>query len=263
MKWLFLLLLIVNVAFFSWSYFSEGEVVTANRPQATSLLSPNQLQLLSELTQDEMPPLRELAAEAEQEQPVAIDMEREVEVEAEQEIVQAPPAVVETVPPPQRHCFRVSDIAKKKTVEKLLQVVEQGGGELLSQGQGKIQIKKYWVMLPPYQSRSAAIAAITQLKKTRVKDYYRIRSGDYVNAISLGVFSTIDAAKRRVREVKALTAKIGRPSPRVEEIELPAKRFWVVYAGPSELQEGEWRKRLEKIGRFQLDGEACPTEATN
>ena len=262
MKWLFLLLLMANLVFFSWNYFSESEIVAADKTGISSPASPDQLKLLSELTRDEMPPLRDYADKEEEKQPVASDNEEndeQVIAQAEAPVeVPEPDPVIETPAQPQKQCFRMTDIVNKKALQTVLQVLEKEKGEVLSKGETQIQIKKYWVMLPPYKSRSEAISAIKQLKNTKVKDYYRIRSGDYVNAISLGVFSTNDAAKRRVSKVRAQTAKIGRP--KIEEIEFSAKRFWVVYSGPPEPEESEWRKKMEKAGSFELNRESCPAE---
>jgi hypothetical protein len=266
MKWLFLLLLIGNIAYFSWNLFGEGGAVSVEKPLPEVVVSNAQLQLLSELTQDEMPPLRGIVDEKESEQgEIKADEEinngSEVVTDTEPGVEQVASSDEEMITPePQRLCYRVTNINKKKNQESLLRVIKEDNGRLLSEGETQIQLKKYWVMLPPYKSPSAAIAALKQLKETKVKDYYRIHSGDYTNAISLGLYSTIDAAKRRVREVRAQNITVG--SPKLEEIELPAKRFWLTFSGTADVEAAAWNSRFEKlgIGQFELAEEICSPE---
>ena len=262
MRWLFLLLLIGNLAFFTWNYFDEGNAAPIEKSLPKVKTGTAHLQLLSELTQDEMPSLRGMVGvkEEAQDEP-RLEEEPESEPEVEPEIVQAAISEEKVVThEPQRLCYRVTDIVKQKHQENLLRAIEDEDGKLLSRGETQIQLKKYWVMLPPYKSRSAAIAAIEQLKETKVKDYYRIRSGDYANAISLGLFSSYDTAKRRVREVRKYKLTMG--NPKLEEIELPAKRFWLVFSGEPDIDVATWNSSFEKleIGQFKLAEEVCAPE---
>lgn len=258
MKWLFLLLLIANVAFFSWSFYSEQQFVATAKVQPVEPPAANQLQLLSELTRDEMPPLRDQAGKVEEKQPVI----EEVEVAEPADVVEVPvpeeAPIVETPPEPPKICFRVTNIGDKKVLQSLLKIVGQGKGEVVSQGESEIPKKKYWVMLPPYKSRTAANNALAQIKKTRVKDYFRIRSGDYVNAISLGVFSTMQAAKRRVSSVKKPLARIGRS--RIEVVDYSVTRPWILFSAEADRDEAAWRKSMKKAGTFKLSGDTCPAD---
>lgn len=53
----------------------------------------------------------------------------------------------------------------------------------------------YWVYLPPFESRKAAIKRLRELQTNKV-DSYLITQGELANGISLGVFENIDSARR-------------------------------------------------------------------
>ncbi len=54
----------------------------------------------------------------------------------------------------------------------------------------------YWVYLPPFKTHAGRVKKIRQLKELGVADYFVVQeSGRWMNAISLGVFKTEEAAK--------------------------------------------------------------------
>jgi hypothetical protein len=71
----------------------------------------------------------------------------------------------------------------------------------------------YWVYIPPLKNRAAVNRKLAELKAAGVKEYFVVQTpGHWLNAISLGVFKTRDAAENFLRVVHAegvRTAKVG------------------------------------------------------
>lgn len=60
----------------------------------------------------------------------------------------------------------------------------------------------YWVYIPPLKKHANRVKKIQQLKELGVEDYFVVQeSGQWLNAISLGVFKTEEAAKNYQAEL--------------------------------------------------------------
>lgn len=82
--------------------------------------------------------------------------------------------------------------------------------------------KGFWVLLPPEASRAQARVHINALKAKGVTDYFLVATGDMTNAVSLGVFSQSDTAKRRYDEIKDMGFK-----PKLQSVDLPLRVYWL------------------------------------
>lgn len=71
----------------------------------------------------------------------------------------------------------------------------------------------YWVYIPPLKNKAAANQKIAELKAMGVREYFVLQtSGHWLNAISLGIFKTRDAAQNYLNDLQAKgvhTARIG------------------------------------------------------
>jgi len=76
------------------------------------------------------------------------------------------------------------------------------------------EITRHWVFIPPMSDRKAADNAVAQLKKQGVSDV-SLRPD---NSISLGVFSTEDAAARFLTSLQAKGVKNAEAGPFVREL---------------------------------------------
>lgn len=87
--------------------------------------------------------------------------------------------------------------------------------------------KDYRVLLPPADSSSAAFRTLRELKAQKI-DSFVIREGPYALGISLGVFSTLGAAKRMQEQIirQNYPAELA-PIPRLQ------RRYWAVLADGS------------------------------
>jgi len=71
----------------------------------------------------------------------------------------------------------------------------------------------YWVYIPPLKDKAAVAQKIAQLKARGVPEYFAVQeAGEWLNAISLGVFKTQAAAQHFLDSLNAKdvrTAKVG------------------------------------------------------
>jgi len=74
---------------------------------------------------------------------------------------------------------------------------------------------RWWVFIPPLPTRAAANARVAELKKQGIGDSSLINDDPvWRNAISLGVFSSEDAASRRVEDLKRRGVRGAQAAPR-------------------------------------------------
>jgi hypothetical protein len=71
----------------------------------------------------------------------------------------------------------------------------------------------YWVYIPPLRNKAAVNRKIAELKTLGVREYFVVQiSGHWLNAISLGVFKTRDAAQNFLHDLNTKgvrTAQVG------------------------------------------------------
>ena len=104
--------------------------------------------------------------------------------------------------------FSGTDLARATTALSALQL-----GDKLGQRQVEYAIG-YWVYIPPAKDKAAVNQKIAQLKSRGIDEYFIVSdAGPWLNAISLGVFKTQEAAQhfleelRRTKDVRS--ARIG------------------------------------------------------
>ena len=75
-------------------------------------------------------------------------------------------------------------------------------GDKLSQYQVERAIS-YWVYIPPLKSKAAVTQKIAQLKERGIAEYFVVPdAGPWLNAISLGVFKTQEAAQHFLDDLR-------------------------------------------------------------
>jgi hypothetical protein len=136
--------------------------------------------------------------------------------------VSAPVAVSEPVevPPPSRApakpnvqaCmewgeFSGADLKRATAALREFQLGDRLGQRHVEQSIG------YWVYIPPLRDKAAVAQKIAQLKARGVEEYFVVpESGPWLNAISLGVFKTREAAQGFLEELRTKdvrTAQVG------------------------------------------------------
>lgn len=201
MRVIFMLLLLANLGLLAWTWWHAGnEDLPRGRPAAVA----QRLLLL-----DETP-----STGAGEEQLARNATEEEI------------PAVIEPVPA--RQCFSVGPFESVEQAELATRrLAELGIRAGMREAGGQIRAG-FWVYLPPFGSRSAAMQAADELRGRGVQDLFVVTDPAQRNAISLGLFSTPDRADQRA-------AQIGRLgySPRVAERFRDATVYWLDFAEPA------------------------------
>lgn len=94
--------------------------------------------------------------------------------------------------------FSGPDLARATAALSALQL-----GDRLSQRPIKRDVS-YWVYIPPLKNKAAVHRKIAELKALHVKEYFAMQTpGHWLNAISLGVFKTRDAAENFLHGLQA------------------------------------------------------------
>lgn len=121
-----------------------------------------------------------------------------------------------------QQCRSLGPFADKAQARRALSLVETAGIAAQLRISKDARRKAYWVLLPPAESRQAALEHIARLKQLQVKDYFLVATGEMTNAVSLGVFSKFESAHRRIKEMQKLGFR-----PEFRPVELPVREYWV------------------------------------
>lgn len=222
MKWFFVLLLLVNVAYLGWEIDRSSKQYRANKQEAITIpAGTNELKLVTEL---EAPPeTRQVmfTPEADSQQvmmtnmlPIEMNPNTENMVQTmlnessstqlNDGFLQEDSGGLDIDPEPANTiCYTYGPIPEEKESELMSDWLTGRGiqyeqRETMEDGQ-----PKFWVYLAPQASTARAEQTLAELKQRGIRDLQLIRSGDLLNAVSLGLFSTQAAVNRRLNEVKA------------------------------------------------------------
>jgi hypothetical protein len=206
MRWFFTLLMLTNLTLAGWLYW-QNKTLHSESPIGRGTVQ-GRLQLLGELPQQSLQPIANTPEVPSSEIPGA---SLETGVPSSE-----PAAIAESLhAEEQATCIRISPLAKAADVEKLTRKLVQANITVLDSGEGFTERLTYWVMIPPYKSDKAARDAAAELAKAKVRDFLVVRSGEYENGVSLGLFSQMEGAESRLREINALKLTIRKPEIRI------------------------------------------------
>ncbi len=206
MKWLVVVLMITNLAYFGWEYnqqliskrntlMVEAETIVKELPAGTPVLqllreaqqAPEQTTMVSETSSPQLESDISIAEQEHQqdEQPIAV---------SNAEPIQETSA--------QLSCYSIGPIQKEedsKTTFEWLQEHAQEANQRIEEIQ---ENKRFWVYLEPADDPDLTQQTLEELGRRGVKDYRLIKKGDMKNAISLGVYAAQDSVNRRLAEMK-------------------------------------------------------------
>ncbi len=193
MKWIFGLLILVNLVFFA--VMQWGSALTAETVAPTQApFNADKIKIVSIL-----PASSPLPTSA---------------VTFAPAVVSAPviPVVVAASAPAALSCMEWGEFsgADLRQAEKTLAELNLGDR---SKKRTVEYVSGYWVYIPPLKSPAQIKKKIEQLKKFEVEDYFVMKeAGVWKNSISLGLFKTEESAKNylsKLREQGVRSAKIG------------------------------------------------------
>lgn len=225
MRWLFLFVLTLNLAYIAWQASLPSPDLYADVPPLKNV-SP--VVLLSEVRNNEQPdqtavlaqqestdnPTLEVAATVE---PMASELEiaaitpaKESEVVTESaSTIESPDAIAggaETDQPLlSRSCYTLGPFRDLDVLRGLTREIKSYVVAADFRGREEKEQYLYWVYIKPEKSLEEAIQTGERLKTNKIKDFYVIREGDNVNGVSLGRFRNKDRASRLAKKV----AKLG------------------------------------------------------
>ncbi|NOR52383.1 MAG: hypothetical protein GQ470_07155 [Gammaproteobacteria bacterium] len=99
---------------------------------------------------------------------------------------------------------------------------------VVSEGKERRKKVNYWVVIPPFSSRVDAVSARRALQRVKVVDTFIIQSGSRANALSMGLYSKEESAKRRVNYINAKKLAIAKAS--IETLTLYVDQKWIKIA---------------------------------
>lgn len=210
MRVLVFLLILGNLLFLAWS---QGYLGSSSNPDALRV----QHQLLADqvriVARDEPPPLAEKSekdAKKPEKLPVADVEKKTVE-----------------------NCLQLTDVPVVD-VERVEALLAGKFSDLkATRTETKEASSSYWVFIPPLASKKDAENKVAELKKLQVDDYYIVNeSGTNNHAVSLGLFSTREAAESYLETLKGkkvksaqITEKNGKPALATLEVRGPETFF--------------------------------------
>lgn len=204
MRVFFLFLLIINVLIGIWFYTQPVKNHLAIKPL------PENLQRIEMLHEDSVKPQAKSTA----------SIAKQVVVEASADTISADST--------NKSGMVCSTLGPFKDEAILKQAQKQLHGQVLNisvRKREENQRHRYWVYMPVMASRAIAIEASKRLAQAKIGDYYRVRSGEKKNAISLGHYREKSHAERRVSNLK----KAGFDTE-VEVIFRKIDVFWLDYS---------------------------------
>lgn len=188
MKYLFILLAIVNIGYWSWHSFISGWLEPENPAEQTIALNPSE------------PPIK-LLAEAQQTTPTDSAPTAESDQTPEAVATEAQPASTQsTNATVAANCYSIAS-TNHALYSQTTQWASQQGIAVNEQPLPPKAIRDYRAWIPPQASRADAQAILAQLKEQSI-DSFIINSGAEKNGISLGVFGREKEAERMVAFMK-------------------------------------------------------------
>ncbi|MFN3398436.1 MAG: SPOR domain-containing protein [Sulfurimicrobium sp.] len=178
-RWMFTLLLIANIALFA------AMLLPRDQAGSDTLAShaPFRAEKIRLITEDEMPP------------PAPAPVAQQVCLEWGQ--------------------FAEQDLARARTA---LQALKLDAGDISVQDVPAARANSWWVYIPPLKSKQDANRKVGELKGLGVQDSFVMQDDNpWRYAVSLGVFSTQEAADRYLAQVRAKGVKSAKAAPRNQD----------------------------------------------
>lgn len=112
----------------------------------------------------------------------------------------------------------------------------------------------YWVYIPPLKTKQEADKKINELKARTVADYFLVQdNAQWRNAISLGIFSTREAADKRLKELRDKGVKSAVMGERAD----PVKHTLFAIRDPSQATAARLVELQQEFAGSELAASAC------
>jgi len=212
MRLLFLLLLAANLALFAWWAYYAPSDATADPEPLRRQLSPEKIRLLDG---------RELKA-----------------------LVAAkpkPPPAASAVPAAAGACIEWGGFAVAEAPKAEQALAPLALGARLSQRRSE-ETAGWWVFIPPQANRPAALKKTAELKALGIEEFFILQDeGKMRWAVSLGVFSSEDAAKKHLEVLRGK----GVRSAQAGERDTQVAKIWLQLRGADAGQQAKLRESAQ------------------
>ena len=195
MRIFFLFLLMLNILFAAWQYYSPKKIVSEIAPLSDRL---DRLVLLKEAD------------------PVVKESPEVIEAVNEDVVEQSVKSKI---------CYTLGPYIDKDVVTQIESQLAGNVIDFVVREREEQELHRYWIYLPGDNNRQSARGVSKSLAKKNIKDYYIIQKGEKMNSISLGHFKEKANADARVSKVRKLGFK-----PEIEAIYRDYKLYWLDYS---------------------------------
>jgi len=228
-RWFFLLLLVINVAYVTWELKREQpqhasraalpigvqriELLREQEPgisatQAVALSTRTTLQapVTAPSVDDATPPLaaESVKVPAEVAMPAntaAVEQDKAV-LESQATAPAEEPVITAVAKPVGDLCYTLGPFSEMKTLRLVTREIKDYVVEASFRSKEEQEQTMFRVLLKPVGSKQEANALIKQLVSKNIRDYFIISEGPSKNGISLGYFSTKGRAHRHAERVR-------------------------------------------------------------
>lgn len=223
MRWLFLLVLALNLAYLTWGIMNESGDTYAD---VRSLKNVQSISLLSELKQEGAAEL--LATEqklGQKSQAASLPAKVKTTAEVVKNVAVKPEAVQQVEPAAQiESCFTLGPFRHLDKLSGFIREIKSYVVAADFRGREEKEQAIYWVYIQPEASHKKALEVGKRLKAKKVEDFYIINDGDNIHGLSLGRFRNKDGAYGLAEKVKKMGFNVT-----VEPIFKITTIYWLDY----------------------------------
>jgi len=203
MRWVFLLLLLINIVYFGWELDRE----TRMRMENTAALRPvpaaaSRLALIGEMATP--PPVRSTRETIETSDGASGSGDEATQPLSGALAGQLP--AIGTGGPSTgltgSYCITYGPLPERAQAMVLNDWFRSRNARTRIRHTDQDKRGLFWIYLAPTESREDAMTVLDELRGQGIRDYRLIRRGNLKNAISLGLFSSQFAVNRRLKELK-------------------------------------------------------------
>lgn len=263
MRWLVLLLILINLAFFAWRWRLESQAP----PPVPTTGGGERLVLLSEVKQPKAMENQDVGEETDETVPRVVSQVEPGQTESaprpkplekpDRAVAGNPPSAAKKSArapvPTGARCYRVGPFSKRAQAKRVAGVLAERGVVARINSEQSEDHLGWWIFVPPQASRAEAVKIAGQLKLHGIKDYRIIPSGPKENAISLGVYSSPDGARR----VRARLDWLEQ-APKIEKYYRTGARYWLDFSSGETAPLDEARlATIKDIGRPGIIAGPC------
>ncbi len=230
MRWLFLLLLAANIIFFFWNWLREDDAGSSYQQEAAFSSKGKTLVLLSELEPALTipPPVKDKPSPADsapiKELPPATAEQRASEPVTTASRTSTASSSPPSLPTAQKGglCYVLGPFTSSTKVQQVISRTANLSARVEKRWSSSQQRTGYWVHIPPATSSKKSRDTAQKLNAAGFADAQPITSGEMKNAVSLGIFSTRESARKRLTRVR----KHNRDAT-INEVRIRKRQYWL------------------------------------